>query len=65
MDSTKGLNSAHDSDLAPFFQSCDKLALFFCMCINVSYLGHGVSNFMSPKKQGFWSKINCSQVKLM
>ena len=28
-------------------------------------LGHGVSNLLGPKKQGFWSKINCIQMKLL
>ena len=28
-------------------------------------LHHGVSRLMGPKKQGFCSKINCSQMKLL
>ena len=27
--------------------------------------GHGFSNLLGPRNQGFWSKINCSQMKLL
>ena len=36
-----------------------KIQHFLCQ------LCHGISNLMIPKKQGFWSKINCSQMKLL
>ena len=35
------------------------------LAYSIETLGHGVSCLMGPKKHGFCSKINCSQMKLL
>ena len=37
----------------------------FMVRANVSYVRHGFSRLMGPRNQGFYSKINCSQMKLL
>ena len=42
-----------------FFIDITYVGIHYCQ------LGHGVSCLMGPQKQGFCSKINCSQMKLL
>ena len=54
-----GSNLTEDQSGMYIFKKFIYIPMYYCQS------DHGVSNLLGPRKQGVWSKINFSQIKML